>query len=315
MKVKSVKYRTSSKPIQVLDCFVDSGYLQGEAGSLPDVDNDFQADRRQEVKEYIERRYNLNGKQRVFSAGTLTTLKPKAVIKDVARTMRISPATVNYITAIFGNDCETYTDIFKLAATNRKVGKFVADYPQLFEDIRTLMFQPRSASVHASALLVTPDSMDGEDMECFDFTPIKKVDGMLVSEWDGYSLDECGLLKNDCLGTKELSKLQATMNICNEIYGANLTLHSLATGELNDQRVYELLSQGYTQNVFQFSSAGITKFLTQMEPNNIEDLIAANALYRPATMDSLDEYVNRKKGLVAPVYLWGTYNALKNTYP
>lgn len=314
MKVKSVKHKISKRPIQVLDCFVDSGYLQGESGSLPDVDTDYQADRRQEVKEYIERRYNLNGKQRVFSAGTLTTLKPKAVIKDVARTMRISPATVNYITAIFGNDCETYTDIFKLAATNRKVGKFVEDYPQLFEDIRTLMFQPRSASVHASALLVTPDTMDGEDAECFDFTPIKKVDGMLVSEFDGYALDECGLLKNDCLGTKELSKLQATMKICNEQYGTNLTLHDLATGELNDERVYELLSQGYTQNVFQFSSTGITKFLTQMEPNNIEDLIAANALYRPATMDSLDEYVNRKKGLVAPVYLWGTYNALKNTY-
>mgnify|MGYP006990132669 CR=1 FL=1 len=69
-----------------------------------------------------------------------------------------------------------------MAATNRKVAKFVHDYPQLFENIRTLMFQPRSSSVHASALLVTPDEMDGEDVECFDFVPIKKIDDVLVSE-------------------------------------------------------------------------------------------------------------------------------------
>lgn len=314
MKVKSVAHKKTTRPVVTIDCFVDSGYLQGEAGSLPDVDTDYQADRRQEVKEYIERRYNVNGKQRVFSAGTLTTLKPKAVIKDVARTMRISPSMVNYITAILGNDCETYTDIFKLAATNKKVAKFVADYPQLFEDIRTLMFQPRSASVHASALLVTPETLDGENVECFDFTPIKKVDDMLVSEFDGYVLDECGLLKNDCLGTKELSKLQETMNICNNVYGTDLSLEKLATGNLDDPKVYELLSNGFTQNVFQFSSSGITKFLMQLQPNCIDDLIAANALYRPATMDNLDEYVNRKQGLVAPVYLWGTHNALKDTF-
>ena len=314
MIVKRVKIKHSDNPIKTIDCFVDDGYLQGPGGSLPDVDNDFQADRRQEVKEYIERRYNKNGKQRVFSAGTFTTLKPKAVIKDVARTMRISPGTVNYITAIFGNDCETYTDIFKLAAKNHKVGKFVESYPRLFEDIRTLMFQPRSGSVHASALLVTPEYMDGEDMECFDFTPIKKVDGVLVSEFDGYTLDECGLLKNDCLGTKELTKLQKTIQICNEIYGAALKMEELVTGNLDDERVYEALSMGYTQNVFQFSSTGITKFLTELKPTCIDDLIAANALYRPATMDSLEEYVNRKHGLVAPVYLWGTYNALKNNY-
>ena len=278
------------------------------------MDIDYQSDRRQEVKEYIERRYNHSGLQRVFSAGTLTTLKVKAVIKDVARTMRVPPALVNYLTAIFDDDKCDYTGIFMLAAQNKKVAKFIADYPQLFEDIRTLMFQPRSASIHASALLVTPDELDGEVMECFDYTPIKKVDGILVSEFDGYMLDELGLLKNDCLATKELSKLQATMAICNQEYGTNLSLDSLATGALDDEKVYELLGQGYTQNVFQFSSRGITKFLTQLKPTCIGDLIAANALYRPATMGNLDEFVNRKDKLVAPTYLWGTYNALKDTF-
>lgn len=283
---------------------------------MPDVDNDFESSKRQEVKEYIERRYNHNGKQRVFSAGTFTTLKAKAVIKDVARTMRISPSLVNYLTAIFEDDKADYTGIFKLAAQNRKVSKFIHDYPMLFENIRTLMFQPRSSSVHASALLVTPDEMDGEDMECFDFVPIKKVDDILVSENSGYDLDELGLLKNDCLATKELSKLHETFDLINQHYNQALTMESIVESPLDDAKVYELLGKGFTQNVFQFSSRGITKFLVQMQPTCIDDLIAANALYRPATLEngSTESYVDRKKGLVAPTYLWGTHNALKDTF-
>lgn len=316
MKVISIQHKTSSKAVPTIDCFVDSGYLQGPGGSLPDVDTDFQSDRRQEVKEYIEQRYNHDEKQRVFSAGTFTTLKLKAVLKDVARVHRVPVNIVNYITAIFEDDKMTWTDLFLLAATNKKVHSFIMEYPKVIEDIRTLMGQPRSSSIHASALLVTPDTKDGKDMECFDFTPIKKVDGMLVSELDGYSLDEQGLLKNDCLGIKELSKLQAVINICNEKYQAGLTFQSIVQSNLADPKVYSLLQKGYTQNVFQFSSKGMTKFLVSMKPDKIEDLIAANALFRPATLDSgsSDRYVDCKLGDADPVYLWGTYNAMKNTY-
>lgn len=316
MKVTQIKHIQLDKAVKTIDCFVDNGYLQGNSGSLPDVDVDYQADRRQEVKEYIEKRYNHDGKQRVFSAGTFTTLKLKAVLKDVARVHRVPVNIVNYITAIFDDDKMSWTDLFLLAATNKKVKSFIIDYPQVIEDIRTLMGQPRSSSVHASALLVTPDDKDGKDMECFDFTPIKKVDDMLVSELDGYSLDEQGLLKNDCLGIKELSKLQATIKLCNEKYDAGITFQSIVQSDLNDPKVYELLRSGYTQNVFQFSSKGMTKFLVSMKPDKIEDLIAANALFRPATLDSgsANKYVDCKLGDAAPVYLWGTYNILKETY-
>ena len=128
------------------------------------------------------------------------------------------------------------------------------------------MFQPRSSSVHASALLVTPDEMDGEDVECFDFVPIKKVDDILVSENSGYDLDELGLLKNDCLATKELSKLHQTFDLVNEHYDAGLTMEGVVESDLADERTYELLRQGYTQNVFQLSSRGMTKFLVEMQP-------------------------------------------------
>lgn len=316
MKVLQVKQIKSELPVVTTDMFVGGGYLQGDSGNLPDVDIDFESSRRQEVKEYLERRYNHDGKQRVFSAGTFTTLKIKAVLKDVCRTHRIPSSIVNYITAIFDDDKCDWTGAFQLAFQNKKVHKFMMDHPDVFEEIRTLMYQPRSSSVHASALIITPDDKDGEDMECFDFLPIKRVDDMLVSEIDGYSIDEIGLLKNDVLGIKELSKLQAVFNICNREYNANISLESIVTGVLDDPKVYELLQNGFTQNVFQFSSKGMTKFLMSMKPSCIGDLIAANALFRPATLDSgsADKYIDCKNGDAAPQYLWGTYNAMKNTF-
>lgn len=316
MIVESVQFNQTQASVQALDCLTGNGFSQGGAGSLADVDLDFASNRRQEVKEYLERRYNTDGKRRVFSSGTYSTMKLKAVLKDVCRVYKVPVSYVNYITAIFDDDSMTWTDLFKLAATNKKVNKFVQDYPQVIEDIRGLMGQPRSASIHASAIIVTPNSKDGEDMECFDYTPIKKVDDILISELDGYSIDETGLLKNDCLGIKELTKIQSVIDECNRVYDAGISFEGLVHSGLDDEKTYRILSKGFTQNVFQFSSAGMTKFLMDMKPNCINDLIAANALYRPATLESgsTQKYLDCKRGDVAPVYLWGTYNALHSTY-
>jgi len=316
MIVESVLFKQTQVPVQALDCLTGNGFRQGDAGSLADVDIDFASNRRQEVKEYLERRYNTEGTQRVFSAGTYSTMKLKAVLKDVCRVHKVPVSYVNYITAIFEDDNMSWTDLFKLAATNKKVNKFVQDYPQVIEDIRRLMGQPRSASVHASAIIVTPKSKNGEGMECFDYTPIKKVDDILVSELDGYSIDETGLLKNDCLGIKELAKIQSVIDESNRVYNAGISFEGLVRSGLDDEKTYRMLSKGFTQNVFQFSSMGMTKFLMDMKPDCINDLIAANALYRPATLESgsTQKYLDCKRGEVAPVYLWGTYNALKDTY-
>ena len=240
----------------------------------------------------------------------------KAVLKNVSRVHRVPVSVVNYITAIFGDDNMSWTDLFKLATTNKKVRDFILRYPRVIEDIRPLMGQPRSGSVHASAIIITPKQQDGKPMECFDYTPIKKVDDLLISELDGYSIDEVGLLKNDCLGIKELSKIQAVIDICNREYGAGLSFEGIVRSGLDDGKTYRILSEGYTQNVFQFSSPGMTRFLQDMRPQSIGDLIAAGALYRPATLDSgsAEKYLLCRREEVAPVYLWGTYDALKNTY-
>ncbi|MFR9543404.1 MAG: DNA polymerase III subunit alpha [Rikenellaceae bacterium] len=315
MRITSVKHKTNITPVTTLDTIVGEGYLQGVSGSLCDVDIDFQSEKRQQVKDYLERRYNVNGKQRVFSAGTMTTLKIKATLKDVARVHKVPLNITNYISAIFEDDKMTWGDLFVLASKTPKVRKFINDYPQAIEDMRVIMGQPRSSSIHASAILITPETKDGESMECFDYTPIKKVDDILVSEFDGYSLDEVGLLKNDCLGIKELSKIKQTIEEVNRIYGANLSFEDIVTGSLDDAKTFEILSEGYTQNVFQFSSKGMTKFLMDMRPNNINDLIAAAALYRPAPIEagSTQRYIDCKRGDIEPTYLWGTEKALKDT--
>lgn len=316
MKVTGINIKQAVKPLTVHDCIVGKGLKKGGHSAMPDIDSDFASDRRQEIKEYLERRYNANGKQRVFSAGTFSTLKLKAVLKDVARVHRIPVNLVNYITAIFEDDNMGWTELFKLAATNKKVRKFILDYPEVIEEIRTLMGQPRSASIHASAIIVTPDEKDGEDAECFDFLPIRKMDGLLVSEFDGYQVESIGLLKEDVLATKELSKLSAVLDIVNHTYNKDYTIEYITENELTDKKTYKLLSGGFTQNVFQFASRGITRFIMDVAPDCIEDLIAINALFRPATLEigATDDYIRYKRGEVAPVYNFGTYEATKNTF-
>ena len=104
MKVTHIKIRKADTPLTVMDSFVDRGLTEGGHASLPDIDVDYASDRRQEIKDYLEERYNVDGRQRVFSAGTFTTMKLKAALKDVARVHRVPHAIVNYITAMI-DDC------------------------------------------------------------------------------------------------------------------------------------------------------------------------------------------------------------------
>lgn len=315
MIVTRVKRRRATAPMKVIDSFVDKGLVEGGHASLPDIDVDYASDRRQEMKDYLEQRYNVGGRQRVFSAGTFTTLKLKAALKDVARVHRVPHGTVNYITAML-DDGADWTGLFKIAVTNRKVYDFIQTYPEVIEDVRVLLGQPKAASVHASAIIVTPEKRDGKEADCFDFLPIRKMDGALVSEFDGYSVDEIGLLKEDVLATKELAKLSATINLVNQHYNQQLNIEKITSEMLDDEKTYRILSEGNTQNVFQFSSPGITRFIQDVQPNCIEDLIAINALFRPATLDigATDDYVRYRRGDVAPVYNFGCYEATKNTY-
>ena len=315
MKVTHIKIRKADTPLTVMDSFVDRGLTEGGHASLPDIDVDYASDRRQEIKDYLEERYNVDGRQRVFSAGTFTTMKLKAALKDVARVHRIPHAIVNYITAMI-DDGTDWTGLFMQATTNRKLREFIQTYPEVIEDVRGLLGQPKAASIHASAIIVTPDARDGRPAECFDYLPVRKMDGALVSEFDGYSVDEIGLLKEDVLATKELAKLSAVIALANSHFGQELSIERITQEMLEDDKTYRLLAEGNTQNIFQFSSPGITRFIQDVRPKCIEDLIAINALYRPATLDigATEDYIRFRRGEVAPVYDYGCYEATKNTF-
>ena len=315
MKVTDIHIRKTASPITVTDCFVNKGLVSGGHASLPDIDVDYASDRRQEIKEYLEERYNTAGRRRVFSAGTFTTMQLKAALKDVARVHRVPHGTVNYITAML-DDGTDWTGLFRQAAVNKKFKDFIQTYPEVIEEVRLVLGQPKAASIHASAIIVTPETRNGKPAECFDFLPIREMDGVLVSEFDGYSVDEIGLLKEDVLATKELAKLNSIIGLVNEHYGQSLSIERITGRELEDEKTYRLLSEGNTQNVFQFSSPGITRFIQDVRPDCIEDMIAINALYRPATLDigATEDYIRFRRGEVAPVYNYGCYEATNNTF-
>lgn len=315
MKIISVNTKESDIPVVTLDCEVGDGYVKVAHGSLPDIDSDFAADKRQEVKEYLERRYNKSGIKRVFSAGTFTTEKIRAAIKDVARVHKLSVGTTNMITKAI-DDSSTWTDVMRMASSNKMIGDFVQDNPDVFEEIKPIMFQPRAEGIHASAIIIMPGEIKDKKVGCFDVLPIRKMDNLLVSEISGADIDAIGILKNDVLGIAELTRLSDTLNLIEKEYGVRYSILEIASKYLNDPKVFEVISRGDTQGIFQMGSDGMTKYLKRMKPNCIGDLIAANALFRPATLETgaADTYVRCKNGEIEPEYLWGTYEILKDTY-
>lgn len=315
MKIASVNKYKSEKPVIVSDCMVDSGYQKVAHGSLPDIDSDFSADRRDEVKAYLEKRYNKDGLQRVFSAGTFTTEKIKSVIKDVARAYKVPVATVNYLTAIL-DDSLTWTGLMRLASTDKRMRDFIEKYPDVFEEILPIMGQTRSAGIHASAVIVTPEYIKGDRVDCYDLLPVRKMGDLLVSEISGNDIDAIGILKNDVLGIKELTRMADILALIKQEYGVKYTILEIASKYLNDDKVFKIIKEGNTQGIFQMSGEGITKFIKRMAPDNINDIIASVALFRPGTLDSgaAENYVQAKRGEYEPSYLWGTYEILKETY-
>lgn len=253
--------------------------------------------------------------QRVFSVGTFAQEKVRSAIKDICRVHKVSPATANYITAIIDDDAD-WGGLMRIAASEKKVRDFIQRFPEVFEEIMPLMMQPRTAGIHASALVITPEVIKGKKVNCFDILPIKFMNDMLVSEISGTDVDSIGLLKNDVLGVAELSRMSDMMGICNREYGTNLTVESIMNEDLNDPMVYSAMRKGLTQGIFQLSGEGITRFLKSMRPDNINDLIASVALFRPGPLESgsAQGYVDCKTGMAEPQYLWGTYEILKDTY-
>lgn len=290
---------------------------------LPDIDIDFASKRRQEVKEYIENRF---GKDNVCSIGTYSTLQSKAAFRDLLRFYGEQPQNINYFGGMIDESNDDYSSIFHAATGNTKLKEFINGHLDAVQDIPLILGQPKSSSIHAAGVVVTPTSYNGRPMQIYDWFPCKMMDGVLVSEWEGVQLDDCGFLKADILGLTQLDKLSDMISMIKINLENEVNLKDVATDvekiDLNeidtkDKAVFDsIFKKGFTQDIFQFGTDGLAAYCREVRPESIEELAAMNALYRPGPMDSgaHTDYAKIKFGKKEPEYDWGTEEILKSTF-
>jgi len=281
---------------------------EGRIGkSLPDIDTDFQGERRDDVKRYIEERY---GKENVCAIGTYTTLKNKAAIKDLGRQAKIPPQTMNYMTAFLDGE-GSWGDIFQTALGAPQFMKFIRENSAMINDVRLIQGQRKTASVHAAGVIITPKTYKGKEMTIFDWIPVKEMNGLLISEWEGPDLETAGYLKEDILGIKQLDKFKAIFKLIEENGGTSPDFENI---DYNDPKVYGLFEKGFNQDLFHFGSVGLTSYSMDVQPQNLEELIAMISLYRPGPMESgaHKQYIQLRAGEKSPAY---DYNLMAVTQP
>lgn len=282
--------------------------------SLPDIDNDIQSDRRDDVKRYIENRYGINY---VTSIGTYGTFKAKAAIKDLGRNLNVDYSKTNYVTGLVPEDAD-FTEIFKVAVKSSKektspLKSYIQQYPQVVENYPLIANQPGTVSIHAAGIIIIPKTYNGQSLTIYDWMPVKKMDGVIVTEWEGEQLEKAGYLKLDILGILQLQKFAEIIKLIEQNHKKKIDFDSM---DLKESGVYELFQEGLNEDVFQFGAAGLKAYCKDLKPENIDDLIATVALYRPGPIESGShkKYVNIKHGKESPEYDYMLEDITRNTY-
>lgn len=253
---------------------------------LPDIDLDFATAGKDNVKSYLKEKY---GKDYVCSVGTYNTSRIKGAIKDFARADGMPFFYVNTVTKFINHRLEdTWEDIFSDAMTSPVLRKFIMENPALINSIKHILNQAKVPSIHASAVIIVPKKdHNGNDMNIFDWMPMRKIvengEVVLISEWEGKYLDKAGFLKEDILGLSQLDKFSFIQSLIKKLRGEEIILADIP---LDDKNAYDLLSAGYNEDVFQMGSFGLKRFCKMVKPDNIEDITAINALWRPGPMRS-----------------------------
>jgi DNA polymerase-3 subunit alpha len=293
MKVKSLKVRKF---------FTD----------MPDIDTDFATFGRDKVKEYISKKY---GKNYSCSVGSYTKMKLKTCIKDFAKIKGIPFDLTNKITKDIDDQIEyTWGDLIEYASKSKLLYKFVQDNPDIVHMTKYAMMVPKAESIHPSAYIIVPKhNQDGEKTDLFNLMPVKKIDGVLVSEWEG-KYTEAGLfLKEDILGLSQLDKFHGIINLIKKNYGKDIILNDI---KFDDVEVFKYFRRGWCEDVFQFGTTGLMGYCRQVKPTQLSDLIAMTALFRPGPMESNahQDFADIKNGKKKPKYDYGIKNITEETY-
>ncbi len=260
-------------------------FLNPSRISMPDIDLDFTDRRRDEVLKYVTEKY---GKDKVAQIITFGTMASKAAIRDVGRALGYEYSYCDKIAKMIPLG-------FKLDETLNKITEFRQLYEtddkaeKLINFARKLEGVARHASTHACGVVISKDPLD-------EIVPLQhptQDETAIVAQYDMHAVEDIGLLKIDFLGLKNLTIIEDTLS---RIYVVQKKKIDIETIPLDDKKTYELLQQGNTVGVFQLESAGFQRYLKQLKPTHIEDIIAMVALYRPGPMSIIPEYIARKQG-------------------
>ena len=257
-------------------------FINPERNDFPDIDTDFEDRRRKEVKDYLKKRF-----KHVASISTFTYFKDKGVIKDAARVFMVPLQDANRAT----KSIDTFEDFMESPNTK----EFRTKYPEVVWLADKLRGKIRSVGVHAAGVVVAKDDLRK-------YAPVESradadddVSGRIpVVAYDMDSVADIGLIKLDALGLKTLSVISDTLSSVKERHKKDIKLSSIT---LDDPKVYQMLSEGYTKGVFQAEATPYTNLLMKMGVDKFEDLAASNALVRPGAMNTVGAaYINRKHG-------------------
>ena len=279
-------------------------FLNPDRISLPDIDVDFDDDGRKRVLDYVTEKYGAPNVAHIITYGTMAA---KSAIKDVARVEQLSISEANRLCRLIPahmpmkdgkelkptlKNCYEYVDEFKpeLESPDRTV-RTTLKYAKALEG------NVRNTGVHACGVIICRDDVS-------DWVPVSTADDkdegkLLVTQYEGSVIEETGLIKMDFLGLKTLSIIKTALANIRQSRGEVVDIDNIP---IDDKLTYRLYSQGRTVGTFQFESAGMQKYLRELQPSVFEDLIAMNALYRPGPMDYIPDFINRKLGREPIVY-------------
>ena len=258
-------------------------FLNPERVSMPDIDIDFCFERRQEVIDYVVRKY---GKDRVVQIVTFGTMAARGVIRDVGRVLDFPYAQVDTIAKMIPN--ELNITINKALDMNPELKKKYEEDPQikyLIDMSRRLEGLPRHTSMHAAGVVISQKNVD-------EYVPLSRAsDGSITTQFTMTTLEELGLLKMDFLGLRTLTVIQNAVKLAEKSAGKKIDLDTI---DYNDPPVLKMIGSGKCEGVFQLESAGMKNFMKELKPQSLEDIIAGISLYRPGPMDFIPQYIKGK---------------------
>ena len=266
-------------------------FLNPERVSMPDIDVDFGPDGRQDVIDYVSRKY---GAEKVVQIVTFGTLAAKGVIRDVARVMDLPYALADSIAKMVPNELNITLDLaLEKNPEFRKLYQEDEQVHTLIDMCKRLEGLPRHTGMHAAGVVICPEAAD-------EFVPLSRgSDGAIVAQFTMTTLEELGLLKMDFLGLRNLTVIRDAVNFIEQTTGERVDIDNI---DYNDPQVLAYIGTGKTEGIFQLESAGMKNFMKELRPQSLEDVIAGISLYRPGPMDFIPRYIKGKNNHDEVVY-------------